>query len=646
MFQFKSKGNNYLSSMKGGEKMKKNLYLFMSVLIIFLFYIGTVHCKSFEFSINANSINVCPCRTSVVVANLKNLLPENVDYSVNSDLDWVTPLPQKFELSPYGEENIYLYITPSCDTQPGKYIAKISIYSYNAPEDDYVSLPLSINVLPCNSFKLHIPEEVSGCPGESKNINVVIQNTGVEKENIEIDFMNETKKISIEAGKNKTVKFSLKIKNESYEANVKVRLLNGYGSKTKIIKIVPLICGKINVEKNSEIYQVCEGETKKVNITLVNNGEVAEKLKIFPYGECNTTSKIMEIGPGEEKTIGIMIDGNINKKYGSCTLYIVGPDFSKKYEISYVVTKCGNQISVVTIPNKIELCPNEKKTIIVAVKNLGNIEKKIILSTTAGELGTNKINVKRKNEALTYLKIKASNLKPGDNIIVISAYGDGYKDNTTLNAILLPENICKGFSISPEEENVNILNAGAHKLVKIKITNVASSPEKYYIYSKGSSWIHIVPKELYLKPGETGYIYAYISPDYSVSKGIYEETVIISNGNVRRSSKIVVFYGINESSKIKKFEKEKNTNAITTLVEVNSKQYKNVLAELIFSIILAGLIFLFLIGRDLLKDFSKLLNGNKNNKDEEKKKKNKKKEDKRKKAVKEIEEIKKILEKV
>ena len=634
--------------------MKKVAFTLIVFFAMFALSGNIAHCRSFEFSLNANTINVCPCKTAVVIANLKNLLPQSVDYSINSNLDWVTPLPQKFELSPYGEQNIYLYITPKCDIKPGEYLAKVSIYSYNAPEDDYITLPLTINVLPCNNFELKAPEKVEGCPGETQTVKVVVENTGVGNEALEVEMLNQTQKVELSKGENKTITFSVEIKNESYEAEIKAKLLNGYGEKEKTVKIIPLACGKINVVQINKIYQVCKDENKKVKIILANNGDVAEKLKIFPYGDCTAMNKEVVIEPGEEKSVTIVLNGNISEETGSCKIYVVGPDFSKSYNLSFVVTPCGNQISVVAIPNKIELCPNEKKTVIVAVKNLGG-KKNVILSASAGELGKDKLNVGSNGEAMTYLKIKASNLRVGDNLIVISAFANGYKDNTTLHAILLPENICKGFAITPEEENINLVSPGEHKVVEIKITNMASSPEKYYIISKGASWIHVVPEELYLRPGETGYVYAYISPDYNVSKGIYQETIVISNGNNRRTSKIIVFYGINQSAKGKSVGMAKSTNAITTLVEVNNKQFRKALAEFVLAIILAGIIFVLLIGRDLLKDFSNLLN-NKDKKDKsggdegeeqkEEKSKKKKKKEKRKEAVKEIEEIKKLLEKV
>ena len=636
----------------------KNVWITIIVVVVIMLFGNVVAASSpdVELSLSTASLKTCPCQTNVVVAKLINNENLHVSAEVKSHSSWVMVAPDVVELEGMSLENIYIYITPSCEAEPGVREVEIEIYGKDESGDSFeIKKTLSVDVLPCHVLKATTEVmRVEGCYGDVVTVPVVLKNEGMENEDVAVEVKNgyaNEDKLTLAPSEEREVIVGILIKEGVDVATITFNSMNSYAKAEVQLEVYGKDCYSQQLEVVEVPKMVCANREAEIKLRVTNTGSKQDVFQVVADGEVEPSNFLLK--PAESKEVVWRITettpGNVEK-----IVKVISKAGITSKEIELEVKDCEG-IALVVLPKEREICADETADFLVVVKNLGVKEEEVKLTSSAGELDVNEMEVKSGETKTVTLRVDGEELEVGDNEVKVVAENSRVDEASVKLSVKSMEE-CYGFEtelVDVENSTVWVEKGGA-KMLKVLVRNTGLKGQNYTIYAKLPSWVDATPSALELKAGEESYIYLHVAPPYNITDSVYPIQVSITNNKGMKKDVVIYLVVGNVSNELVQLitgmaakpalpaEKEKEKKKVSKPVATGLKR---VVIALVAAVAIVGIAFgLPELKNRFAKRKKKASKGKSKKKKEEVKEK---KEEKKEKSVdKDIEEVRKILESI
>ena len=620
--------------------MRANILLSLVLGLVFISAISSAMPQA-EMYLSTAELDVCPCKTSVIVGEVLNL--ENIpqEFQVYASQGWVIVAPNTFRLGAFGKENVYFYVTPRCDIQPGSYDVDIVLKAVDAAGSEAViKKSVRINVLGCHNIEIHSTEDViQGCAGSDVNLTVRIRNLGIAREKVHIETSQgilSSSEVDLMPGEEKHISLNLQLSSGMSSVELEAHALDSYASDAITIPVRVVKCYDVKLEPDANVFYGCAKTETMVGFTVKNTGLKKDRYLLYSSdGKLNLSS--VELEPGESAHVVVNFTKDKPAEY-ELALRVASINANSEKRVKVVLNDCSG-VALIALPETAEICEDEEARIDVAVKNTGVTKDTFELSASKGKLEEEKKQVDAGDVWVTELVVNGSELEVGKNEIMLKVK-NGKSDVYSISINVRSKNECYGFDLSKNTSAIKI-NETKGYLAELEIKNKGLRAQRFLVSYDAPSWIMIAPTELELKPNETEKIYLHAVPPYNISNGTYK--VVLSVRNSKGMERHATIYFVKGDFSLESYESfEKSEKESTSLAgNAVTKSLKRMLISLILALIVVVLL-LFLPQK--LEDLKKKKDNSKKKKSE--KAKNKKKNKSRPKKSREIEDVRKILESI
>ncbi len=636
-----------------------SVFVLALVLITLMTSISYASAPDVEFTLATQNINLCPCSTSVVIGKLINNENTKIDVRITTNYPWAMVAPDTTVLHEMSMDNVYIYITPPCNLQPGTYDVKVRVEGKDESGSTFTAEKIiEVYVLPCHVISIESGTSlIKGCYGDTRVISVKVKNGGITRENVKLKVEGGYANINefeIAPGEEKNVMVSVPIRENVGMVKIIAKSTNSYAEAQKDIQVMGKSCYAQEVSVVEVPKYVCAGGEAVVKIRVRNTG-TAKDLFIAEADDGNITPAEFELNPGESRIVEWRFEtGSPGEIVRSFRIMSKAGIISK--EVRVAVKDCEG-VATIIIPETREICADETAKFLVSVKNIGVEKETVRLNASAGMLASREFTLDPEEVKTTTLKVRGSDLKVGNNTIVVVAE-DSREDKADVKIHVDSLEKCYDFAVEAVGNNVMRINAGNATMFRIKVMNRGLRKQNFTVYLKAPSWVDLTPTEFTLERGESGYLYLHIAPPYNTTTNIYPAKVIIRNSKGFEKTLMVYIAVGNVSESLIQLltslsSPYKNAERTTTSTKKSLKRtttsstarsLRRAFISLIIALTITGMLFLLSELRERWKKREKVM---------EKRRKvegtavEKKKEDReRQKADRDIEEIRKILESI
>jgi hypothetical protein len=355
-----------------------NYKLYLSVLLAFVFVVSPVLAVDYSVSIavSPKSITAKPCGIAtydITVNNLGNL-EDTYTITVNGIPDgWYTLSSDSVTLGSGKLDKVYLFITPNCyENKFGQFNSTVTFTGKANATDKFTLI-----VVPDHVLKLTVPDEVTVCLGEEKELVGILENMGNYTEDVIFKVSGDASifattpegTLTINADKKNNVTVILNpvdVEVGSYGLTIDAESTTSYAkaSASTVVKVVK--CYDVEVTAPEQV-QTCANKPTTFQMTIKNTGLNTDTYTMTMQDLNYSTSVVIEAG--QSKTLSLDF---LNAEEGTYDVsFTVESSFVKKEgTIKFVVTKCYG-VDLTVEENEIQIESGKGKLVKGTVTNTG-----------------------------------------------------------------------------------------------------------------------------------------------------------------------------------------------------------------------------------------------------------------------------------
>jgi hypothetical protein len=355
-----------------------NYKLYLSLLLAFVFVVSPVFALDYSVSVavSPKAITTRPCGIATFDVKVDNLGGLEDIYTATVDgipSNWYTLSTDSITLGPGKSDKLYLFITPNCyDNIFGQFNGSITLIGKANATDKF-----TLTVVPDHVIKLTLPEEVTVCQGEEKELVGILENTGNYTEDVAFTASGDASAfatvpegtVTINVGKKSNVTIALNpvdVELGSYSLTIDAESTTSYASSSASTNVKVVKCYDVEVTFPEEV-QSCVGKTKTFDITVKNTGlkDDTYTVTMQDFNYSNTVTLV----PGEAKTLSVDFLNEVEGTYD--VAFTVESTFVKKEGmIKFVVTKCYG-VDLTVEENELQIESGKGKLVKGKVTNIG-----------------------------------------------------------------------------------------------------------------------------------------------------------------------------------------------------------------------------------------------------------------------------------
>lgn len=407
--------------------MKSVTYLF-AVLTI-LFAVPFAHAAA-TLQLTTEHAQACPYSTVQVLGHITNAGSAQEDVTITSTSEWVKIAPDVVSLSPGQKATVYIYITPeNGENDPGLYTLPISVKSASAKKA--VTKNIQFTLMSCHHVALQPKQTVyNACITENAPILFDITNQGKTADTFAVtsslgDLTNS--QVTLRSGETKTIKLTVPVEEQEKQIVLKAASTTTYAKATTSLTLYGDQCYTAEIDVTPKQAQLCveDGAVYTVQVrntgsrndtfTLkANSGKFANNtLAVKAGGVASTTLKVNPTVTGEH-------DVEITAQSAHTTL---------NAEATLAVSTCRG-VAVSIAPQEETVCYGDKATYEVTVKNTGTKKDTYVLTTDAGTLAKETVELNAGQVSSIALTADTKKLSNGTYAINVKAESKaGAKDS-------------------------------------------------------------------------------------------------------------------------------------------------------------------------------------------------------------------------
>ena len=536
--------------MKGG----KPLFIFFIVLLLIVSSVNA----DFIYLTKSSSNALCPRESGLFIDNIKNTDNIQKEFKITLSGDataWSTSLPNTFLLNAGESKEVYTYITPSQEAQPGNYLLSMDINVDNI----FKSIRHTINVKDC--YKTEVGTTVSKysiCPSQLQTYEVTIINKGEYSEtynlNIESSELKDFATLSettVTLNKNQDKKIFVYVKAPEASADYKFNLIADNG-RTKAsykleLEVLPCYNFKFNLEGVNN-YNVCDRTATVVPFRLENLGSTTNDFDIKIDGPIWVRSENVKyhLMSQESKSINIAFapDYAINGTF-PVKVTAVPDKGNAKIQTSFTINvrKC-HSVQLQLLDNQAKACKTITTQYDLKLKNTGEIQKiyklKLEGPSWAKLDGDDTVVLKSNEERIVKIStLPLENVNSGNYEIKVNVVANDESsvithDEQKLKIEVVDLKGCYQGILTSQYDNVAVYyDSNIAIPVSIKNAGFKKADFAFSIAGNASSFIRLNPSTLSLDSGKEEIIYLYVAPEAKTRLGSYDVTLV---ANLREGS--------------------------------------------------------------------------------------------------------------
>ncbi len=358
--------------------MIMNYKLYLSILLAAVFVFTSVFAVDggVSVSVSPKTIAIKPCGIATYDIKVDNLGTLEGTYTIQVDgipSEWYTLSSESITVGTGKTDKAYLFITPNCyEDKFGQFNGSVSLVGGVNATDKF-----TLVVVPDHVIKLTLPEEITVCLGEEKELVGILENVGNYTEDVVFTASGDAsafakvpeEKVIINVGKKNnvtTVLNPVNVELGSYDLKIDAESTTSYTrtSASTIVKVVK--CYDVDVTFPEQV-QACGEKAKTFDITIKNTG-LKNDIYTLAVQDLNYSTSVT-LGPGEPKTLSISFFNEVEGVYD--VAFTVESAFVKKEgTIKFVVTKCYG-VDLTVEENELQVESGEGKLVKGKVTNTG-----------------------------------------------------------------------------------------------------------------------------------------------------------------------------------------------------------------------------------------------------------------------------------
>ncbi|MCX6821308.1 MAG: hypothetical protein NTW30_00870, partial [Candidatus Aenigmarchaeota archaeon] len=348
-------------------------------LLAFVFVftpVFAVNDYNLSVTVSPKTITTRPCGIATFDVAVNNLGTLEDTYTVIVDgipTGWYTLSSDSITLSPGKSDKVYLFVTPYCyENKFGTYNGSITLVGKANATDKFTLI-----VVPDHIIKLTLPEEVTVCLGEEKEVAGILENTGNYTEDVTFTTSGDAsafvkapeEKVVINTNKKSNVTVALNpvdVQLGSYNLKIDAASATSYATSSASTTVKVVKCYDVEVTSPEQV-QACGGKAKTFDITIKNTG-LKDDTYTLSMQDLNYSTDVT-LGPGESKTLSMDF---MNEAEGTYEVaFTVESTFVKKEgKINFVVTKCYG-VDLTVDENEFQIESGKGKLVKGKVTNIG-----------------------------------------------------------------------------------------------------------------------------------------------------------------------------------------------------------------------------------------------------------------------------------
>lgn len=355
-----------------------NYKLYLSILLAAVFVFTPVFAVDggVSVSVSPKTITIKPCGIATYDVEVDNLGTLEGTYTIQVEgipSEWYTLSSESITVGAGKTDKAYLFITPNCyEDKFGQFNGSVSLVGGVNATDKF-----TLVVVPDHVIKLTLPEEITVCLGEEKELVGILENVGNYTEDVVFTTSGDAsafakvpeEKVIINVGKKNNVTTVLNpvdVELGSYNLKIDAESTTSYtsASASTVVKVVK--CYDVDVTFPEQV-QACGEKAKTFDITIKNTGLKNDTYTLTVQDLNYSTS--VTLGPGEPKTLGISFFNEVEGTYD--VAFTVESAFVKKEgTIKFVVTKCYG-VDLTVEENELQIESGKGKLVKGKVTNTG-----------------------------------------------------------------------------------------------------------------------------------------------------------------------------------------------------------------------------------------------------------------------------------
>ncbi len=460
---------------------------------------------------------------------IKNLGKFEETFELTSSVEWAGFSESEITLNGGETRGFSVVLNPE-QLSMGMYMVTISARSTNPGSLVYyspVTRNIELYVNDCYDFLADLqPKENEVCFGDSVEYSLMIENTGQMADSYSIYtpgwVTSDESEVSLEPGQ-KTILHITATPGIQGTQDVSLTVTpvkESTNSKKVTSTVTAGECRSVAVIASPSDYTICSGKPPvDFDISVKNTGTVGTTYQLSSnLGVIQDTS--LTIAPGETRTTTMTLDIAGLEGRVDITVTAADGEIYDETKISLMVENCYKAVLTIE-PDMQAVCPYDSVSYVVKLENTGEMSDSYIL--------------KYGDQA------EPIDLEPGDSesfeltflvpfeeagAYMVSALADSDQVSLTSTAALNVKTLQECYNAemdAPGEKRIRpcTIDECDATTVPVQIKNTGEKPVLYSISVEGLVWIHFEPTELNLKPGESGIVYVYLSPDFGVEKDTY-----------------------------------------------------------------------------------------------------------------------------
>ncbi len=507
------------------------------------------------------STSTCPSNTGLFVAQISNTGTSTEAYTLalsGSASGWASVAPAGLALGPSQAQDIYIYVTPSINAQPGSYGLKLTVSSGSSTK----TLDFSYEVESCHDILLTAQNnELAVCSGNSANYILNLRNDGQWSDTYDLVTSGDASSWSTVSHNSVTLSpgesQQLAVTVTPPRAEVGVYSLALAATSRNVgtvvaqsLAVVSNSCYDYDMVASESYVSFCDNTEAKIPITITNSGS---ENNVYNFDLTGTDWSVldrdsMSVFAGSFGTFNLVLTpsfGDVGTSKFIISSSASQGDTTDSTVINANILTCRDT-SLDIESSSTELCPETSDTVDISLTNAGRFEENYALTVDGpswAELSDNSVNLASGESIDLQLTLEPSIRSGGSSsdikIIARSQNVGNTQSSDTIKVKVLSGPECYNFGLKSEFNEVAIAY-GESTLIPIVVTNTGSQSALYEfsVSGDGAKMAQINPGAVEVEGNSAEEIYLYISVPRDVAKEDYVIYVAAQSGELRETTSI------------------------------------------------------------------------------------------------------------
>ncbi len=303
---------------------------------------------------------------------------------------------------------------------------------------------------------------------------------------------------------------------------------------------------KIEFIAHDGSYELCKNEQKAIPILIANNEDFANIYKLKMDAPEWASLNADEVRLNAKKSGVVLINYDTTDVEGEFKFKVDAisrlGEVNRKKSIEVNVRECY-ALNIKIEKDKDVICGGEENSYEVAVENAGTLGRNIAVDVEGPKwagIGNASFYLESGQEKALKLEINPENDVSGNFLVEVFSVANNKTELRFSDAISLdvvPSTACYQAEIGAKDSSTNFYS---REFIYARIKNNGIRNANYSVSVDGPSWASANPKNLELKPSQSGNVNLEINPGLDVEESAFDVTLSVENNGQIYSKNIKV----------------------------------------------------------------------------------------------------------